>query len=450
MKLSRKLLSAFSLFALLALTVVTPAYAFEGRSGNDVVIQQNEVINDDLYVSAQTFTLNGTVKGDVVVGAQTVIINGTVDGDVIAAAQTVVINGTVSDNVRIAGAALQIGNKAQVGSDVIAAGGSLEIQQGSQIGRDVVVGSGQVLMAGDVTRNVWAGTGGLDLRGSVGGDVHAYVNVDENSKTSPPMQMYMGQSPIMIPPVQPGLTVEDNAKVGGDLQYTGTVDVPIPTAVVAGKVSRVAPQVNNQKVAAPRVITPAEKVLTWVLGLLRSMVTLILIGLLLIWLFPKFMQALPEKLKTQPWPSLGWGAIAWSAFFFALLAILLVMILGGIVFGLLTLGGLSGTIIWLGIFSLFGLTVLFILVTSFLTKVVVGDAIGKWLLKQTNPALAEHKVWPMVIGVIVIVLVVGLLRFPLIPLGFFGFLVNFAVVLFGLGTLWLWGREVMQARKAAQ
>jgi ABC-type multidrug transport system permease subunit len=55
--------------------------------------------------------------------------------------------------------------------------------------------------------------------------------------------------------------------------------------------------------------------------------------------------------------------------------------------------------------------------------------------------LAEHKFWPIILGVIVIAVVIGLFRFPFVPLGFFGWLLNFVVVLFGLGALWLWGRE---------
>lgn len=449
MSISRKILSIFSLLVLLTLTFVTPAYAFEGRGGDHVVIKAGEVINDDLYVSAETFTLEGTVNGDLLVGAQTVIINGTVNGDLFAAAQTVIINGKVSDSARVGGAAVQIGSKAQIGTDLLVGGASLEMQSGSTVGRDLLVGSGQALLAGDVTRNVWAGTGALAVRGTVGGDMHAYVNLDENSRNSPPMQMYMTQSPIMIPPVQPGLTIESTARIDGNLQYTGTIDADVPAGVVGGKVTRMTPQVTEYKVA-PHKVTPAQKVIAWTFGLLRSIATLILLGLLLFWLFPKFMKFLPETLKTQPLPSLGWGAITWAAFFFALLAIILVTILGGLVFGLLTLGGLSGTIIWLGILLFFGLTVLFILVTSFLTKVVVGDAIGKWVLARTSPSLAGHKIWPMVIGVTVLVLVIELLRFPLIPLGFLGFLVNFAVILFGLGTLWIWARESMRARKAAQ
>ncbi len=447
MKRVSKLLSVLAMLALFTLTFATPAYAFDGRTGQDITIQKGEVINDDLYVSAQTFTLNGTVKGDVLVMAQAITINGIVEGDLMAAGQTVVINGTVTGAVRMAGQALQVGGNAQIGSDLIAAGASLETKSSSTVGRDVVVGSAQALMAGDVGRNVLAGTNALEVDGSVGGNVKAYVDASAENQSNPPMSMYMTNIPISIPSVTPGLVVADNAKIAGNLEYSSSVDLPIPSGTVAGKVTRIAIQANES--TARHEQTVVGQVSVWALGLLRSLVTLILLGLLLGWLFPKFMNALSGKVQSQPWPSLGWGAITWASYFFALLAVILVMIVGGILFSFLTLGGLSATVIWLGILSLVGLTIAFVLATAYLTKIVVGETLGKWLLGRVNPALAEHKVWPMVTGVALIVLVVGLLNFPLLPLGFFSWLLNFAVILFGLGALWIWGRERLQVRKAA-
>ena len=55
----------------------------------------------------------------------------------------------------------------------------------------------------------------------------------------------------------------------------------------------------------------------------------------------------------------------------------------------------------------------------------------------------------MVVGVVVIVMGIGLLSFPLLPFSFFGWLVNFVVILFGLGALWMWLRNAWVARKAA-
>ena len=439
MKPIQKLFSVFALLAIVTIAFATPARAFDGRSGDEIVIKADEVIADDLYVTARTFTLDGTVNGDLVVFAETVTINGTVNGDLVAGAQVVIINGTVTDDARVAGAALQVGENASIGSDVIGAAASLEAKDGSTVEGELVYAGGQALLAGDVTGDVLAATGGLELRGSFGGDVQAYVDATEDTGSAPPMNMYMTNIPITIPSVQPGLTVADSAKITGNLEYTSTIELPVPSGVVGGEVTRTAPVASES--TRPVQPTPAQRVGTWVLDLLRGMVTLILFGLLLGWLFPFFMKALPEKIKAHPWGSLGWGAVAWAAFFFGLLAIVLAMILGGLVFGFLTLGGISGTIVWLGILALIGFTVLFVLVTSYLTKIVVGEMMGKWILNRTNPALAEHKVWPMVIGVVLLVLIIGLFRFPLLPLGFFGWLINFLVILCGLGALWLWGRE---------
>ncbi len=104
--------------------------------------------------------------------------------------------------------------------------------------------------------------------------------------------------------------------------------------------------------------------------------------------------------------------------------------------------------IGLGLLTLFALIVGFVLATTFVAKVIFGAALGKWMLARANSPLAEHRYWPMVVGVLITVAVIALLSFPLIP-GFLGGLLNFAVVLLGLGALWLWGRERM-AKKPVQ
>jgi hypothetical protein len=132
--------------------------------------------------------------------------------------------------------------------------------------------------------------------------------------------------------------------------------------------------------------------------------------------------------------------VAYAAFFFIVLVTIVGMIAVGVLFGVLTLGGLAWTTVGLGLLALFALIVGFVLVTSFVAKIVFGQALGRWLLARTNPALAEHRFWPMIIGVIITVVVIALLSFPLIP-GILGGLLNFLVILLGLGALWLWGRE---------
>lgn len=447
MNQSQKILSIFIMLTLLLVTFAIPVHAFEGRDGDKVVIGANEVIEDDLYVGANEFVLDGTVKGDLIVGGSIITINGTVEGDLWAAGQAVILNGVVMDDARIAGAGLQLTDDAQVGGDLLAAGASLETKAGSMVANDLLVAAGQALLAGDVARDVLAGAGALELSGSFGRDVKAYVDQTEETVNEPSPNVFMQQNiPMPLPSVPPGLTVDNSAQISGDLEYSSTYDLDFPARAISGQVTRVVPEINERQVqAAP---TAGEKATRWALDLLRTIVTLVLFGLLLGWLAPVFLNIASGKIRSQAWPSLGWGAIAWASFFFALLLIVIVMIAGGIIFGVLTLGGISGAIIWLGILSLFALVVLFVLATAYVTKVIVGSALGKWIFSKTNPALAEHRFWPMILGVTVIAVVIALFRFPLLPLGFFGWLLNFAVVLFGLGALWLWGRERLSRQPA--
>jgi len=440
MNKARFALSVFTVLALMLILFVTPVAAFEGRDGDNVVIAADEVINDDLYVGANNFTLNGTVKGDLIVGGSIITINGTVEGDLWAAGQVVIINGVVMDDARIAGAGLQLGDDAQVGGDLLAAGASLETKAGSTVGSDLLVGAGQALLAGDVERDVLAGAGALELRGNFGRDVKAYVDQTEETASGPSPNIYMQQNiPLTLPSVAPGLTVADSASIAGDLEYSSTYDLTFPGGSVSGEVTRVQPEITKGRTYVPP--TPLQRTGKWVLDSLRAILTLVIFGLLLGWLAPAFLNIATENISSRTWPSLGWGAIAWAAFFFALLLIVIIMIAGGIIFGVLTLGDISGTIIWLGILSMFALIVFFVLATAYVSKIVVGAAVGRWILSKVSPSLAESRFWPMILGVILIAGLIALFRFPLVPLGFFGWLLNFAVVLLGLGALWLWGRD---------
>jgi cytoskeletal protein CcmA (bactofilin family) len=439
----RKFLSIFALVALASFSLVSPVLAFDGRSGDRVVVESDETINDDLYVTAGEFILDGTVNGDVIAMGQTITINGTVEGDVMAAGQTIVVNGTVTGAIRIAGSVLLVDENASIGGDILGAGSSLEIKEGSTVGQDIVFAGSQILLAGDVSRNVQVAAGAFELRGPVGGNVSA--DVGEPGQAGPPPNFFMPQSPVSVPSVRPGLTLDPTARIEGNLEYTQTTDVPVPEGVVAGNISRAEPATDP----ATRQETTSDRILKWGVNLLRTSITLILIGLFLLWLFPFFMQGWTTKLQSAFWPSLGWGVVTYAAFFVILLVIIVLMILGGVLFGVLTLGGLVGTVILIGILTLLALIFGFVLTTTFVAKIVFGQTLGRWLLTRANSSLAGHRFWPMIIGVLITVAVIALLSFPLIP-GFLGGLLNFAVILFGLGALWLWGRERRAVRVVAQ
>jgi len=426
------------LLAVLALSVATPALAFDGRSGDSIVIGADEVINDDLYVGAESFTLDGAVKGDLVVGGSVITINGTVEGDLIAAGQTVIINGTVTDDVRVAAGAVLVGEKAKIGGDIVAVGGSLEAREGSSVGSDVIFAGGQALLAGEIARNLNVGGGGLELRGTVGGD--ALVSTGDSEQAGPGPMVFMPNSPIPLPNVQPGIKIDPAAKVEGRLEYVSGKDLNFPGGVIAGPIKRIEPVVDPATVVKPP--TLAERAVDGTLNMVRNLVTLFLLGLGLVWLFPNFLKATTERVRTAPFPALGWGAVAWAAFFFALMFILVVILFGGILFGVLTLGGLSATVIWLGVLSMITLSIGFWLAVAFVSKIVVALLGGKLILSRVKPEWAEHKVWPLALGVVLFAILAA------IP--FLGGLFSFVVALLGLGALWLYGRDLLKNGRAVE
>lgn len=429
MKHSQRFLAIFVLAALLSLTFVPPALAFDGRGGDKIVIEADEVVNDDLYVTAEEFTLEGTVKGDLIVFASYVVINGTVEGDLIAAGNTIVVEGTITDDARIAGAAIQLDEEAVINGDLIAASASLETKSGSVVENDVIYAGAQALLSGSIGRDLRAGAGGLELRGEIGRDVFAEVGDAQEGAPSP--SMYISDVKVTIPNVSPGLTIAESAEIKGNLTYTQNADINIPDGIVTGDVTRNEPVSDESLVPAPP--TAGERAANWIFDLLRTIATLAIFGLLLVWLAPAFMKGLGEKLQTQPVPSFGWGIVAYAAFFFALLLIVVAMIVGGILFGIISLGGVTATIIWVGILSIFALIVVFVLFTGFGAQILAAWLSGKLILGRFNPALAEHKVWPLLLGVVLIGLLVNL---PLI-----GWLAGFLIMFFGLGALWLWVRD---------
>jgi hypothetical protein len=322
----------------------------------------------------------------------------------------------------------------------------VELRKGSAVGRDAVMAAGQILVAADVTRNVKAAAGALEIDGTVGGDVSIAAGEANEVQGGPPPTMFLRPSTVAVPVVRRGLTVDPAASIKGNLEYMQTSDITFPAGVVHGRITRIAPPADVER-PSPQAAA-VQKAGAWALSTVRSLITLILLGLFLLWALPGLFQTLSDQLRSKPLPSLGWGVVAYAGLFFLVLLTIFAMILGAIVFGLLTLGGLSGTIIGLGLLALFVLILGFVLATSFGAKIVFGMTLGKWLLSSVHSPLAEHRFWPMAIGVAITVGALALLTFPLIP-GFLGGLLNFAVILFGLGAFWLWGRERFRRQPVA-
>jgi len=307
-----KFISFFAVLLLL-LFVITPAvWAREQRTTRVITVPVNQVITKDFYISGgDVVEISGTVNGDVIVGAGQLMIDGTVNGDVLVAGGMLDISGTVSEDARVAGGQINITGK--IGRNLTVVGGDVNISENAEIVGGVVIGAGSVRLAGEIGGDVLIGAGNVTLSNVIGGDVEVYSGV---------------------------LLVTSGANIGGDLVYTSEEEAEIDKqASISGQLLRKTP---------PVVGLDAEKKAKNVLDnlfafnfktKLISFLSALIVGLILIRLFPKYAEMTKGVLRDNPWKALLYGVLFLFITPFAVLALLITIL--GIplaLFGIMVLG----------------------------------------------------------------------------------------------------------------
>lgn len=257
--------------------------AAEFRSGVEVFIGSNEVLNEDVYVFAGRVIVDGTINGDLIAAGENIEVNGMVNGDLIVAARSITVNGAVEDDIRAAGSELQF--LSSIGGDLVTAGDQIRIEPSSMIGEDLVAGANTLIVGGDVEGNLDLSVSDVRITGTVQGNVNATV--------------------------EGLLTLGPDATIEGELVYTSQNDVMMQSgAEVVGEVTKQAPMVsilgNEFQVSAFILI------LNNLVSQAKWFISTLLLGLILIWLFPVTTRELITTLLKSPWRSLGVGVLILS------------------------------------------------------------------------------------------------------------------------------------------
>jgi len=417
--------------------LVPTAWAGEFKGGEEVIIGPDEVIEDDLYVGAETINIEGTIKGDLIAVGGEIIVNGTVEGDFWGAAGYITINGEVQDDVRIAGGTLTFGPNAQIADDVLAAGYSLDAAAGSTIEGSLFWGGYQAKLAGEVDEDVNGGMGALEIAGRIGGNVEVEVGEpDPDFEAMLPWFRTWTPAPLM----SPGFRVAEGAEIGGKLTYTSGSEGEIePGAEIAGSIvyqTPVPPLVEEKEVEE---VTQQQVIVNWSLNQLRRLAALLVIGLILIWLLPGPVREAATALQTRPWGSLGWGILVVVFVCIAVPVIAFLMIVLDLILGGLGFGGLVVSITGLGFITNATIIVSFLIAVAYITKIVVSFLVGRMILQRIREPWGAGRVWPLVLGV---VLFAVLRAIPIL-----GWWIGLIVTLFGLGAIWLMVWEASRRRK---
>lgn len=343
-----------SMLAILLLTfTAVPALAFDARSGNIVTVASGEVIDGDLYVGGKTITIDGTINGDLIAAGRTITVNGPVNGNIMAAGETVNINGEVTHAVRLIGETLNISGT--IGRDLLVGGAKFSMASTAEIGGDLLLG---------------AGTARID--GLINGDINSGVD---------------------------SLTIASTASIQGKLTYISENEANIQSgAQIRGMITHKLPNVKEK-------IATGTGIGLW--GTVIGFLMILVIGIIIVLLAPRRVEAVTESIRTRPWASLGWGAVILVATPIA--AIILCITIIGLPLGLITL-------------ALYTIVI-------YLTQLFVGLLIGQLIIGAYKGVVETR-------GALVGALALGLaiLRFlMLIP--FVGFFFRLATVLFGLGAV---------------
>lgn len=427
------------LAAAMATVVALPVAALEvSESG---IIAADQIIEDDLIITANMVYINGTVTGDVIASGNQVVVNGEIGGSLVVMAQTVVINGTVGGSVYGAAASAELGPNATVGRNLYYAGFSLITQPDATVTQDVLTAGYQFVHGGNIGRDAKAAAGAVEIAGQVGRDL--VVNLGEEPVGEGAPFVIIPGAPPTIPP---GLRVASEARIGGVLRYTSPSDEGISIlAEPVGGVQHVRPaRPEGPETEGDRVLTGlaafALAVLRWLYARARELVTLLLLGALGLWLLRSRYLGVVDVAADKPVESAGWGLLVTVGGYVAFAVAAIVIVVAGSVLAVVSLGSLAGSFFAIALSLLAALFILFLFTVRWASKLVLIYLVGRAILRGISPK--EQAVgWPLVIGALVYVL---LRAIPIV-----GGLLALIVTLVGMGTLWLYLREMMGCRAGA-
>jgi len=285
-----------------------------------------------------------SVPGDLIFAGRETLLRGTVGGDYLVAAGEQEIGGRVRGSVRAVGGEVHV--KGVVDRNATVAGGNVSLDSAGVIEKNAYFAGGNVQITGTVRGGLAAAGGNVAINGVVGGD----VQVAGDELHIGPRAQIAGNLRYKVPP--------KNVRIDSAARISGTVTV-LPVESQWG----------------------VERWL-WMLGLL-------LIGVVVVALFPRFSAEAAEILSRRPIAAAIVG-VGW--FFLAFLAI---------------------AFLWITVIGrpLAVLTLVAYMLLLFLADIPVGVWLGRWLLRfrggTRRPVILEYLVGGVVLLAVVLIPVIG-------------------------------------------
>ena len=136
------------------------------------IVTDEDVVDEDVYVTSVSSTIEGVVDGDLVIFTGDLTITGEVTGSVtVFSSGSVVVSPTGSIDGSLNGVAVNATVAGDVAGDVFITAPSIVVSSTGTIGRDAMLLGGTARIEGSVGRDVRGRTLRLVVDGTVGGDI---------------------------------------------------------------------------------------------------------------------------------------------------------------------------------------------------------------------------------------------------------------------------------------
>ncbi len=335
------------------------------------------MIDEDYFSCGASAELDKRIEGDAVLAGGRVAMRGPVKGDVLLAGGDINVADTVGQDLYAAGGSIALSG--QVAGNARIAGGEVTISHRGGIAGKATVAAASVQMAGRVGRYLAVYAESVRIEGEVGGDLRIVARSVE---------------------------IGPEAKIGGKLIYRSPQLAKIgPTAVIAGGVTHVEMDWPSGKVDF------IARAATWV-SLIVLVLSLLLVGAIMILAFPAFSASAAQTMRSDPWKSLGLG-----------FSLLLCLPVAAILFMITVIG------IPLGMALLLFYPVMLLL--GYITGALfLGERVAAWVAERR--ALVLKPAWRYAALAVSLFALLIVYEIPYV-----GCMVEFLVLLFGLGAFWI-------------
>lgn len=296
----------FPVIAVFCFVAIGKVYGSVFEKGKSVVISNVHVVDDDLYVYATEFRVEGTVNGDLCVFAYDSKIQGQVSRAVNIFSRTASHMGRCEGAFRSLSELLTIDGT--IGGSATALGRVISLNKGAVIERDFFVRGQDVTIDGTLKGKLDVDAEEVTITGQVGGDV-----------------VIKCHTLIIRPP----------AVFSGNLTYECDGEPLIDSAGVTF--------VGTVKRATPKIIAESDtQVIKTIAMRVSGLCAAFLFGLILVRLFPAYAQASYHQLKTRFAMSLAAGLLI-VGIIVACVLILIMTLITGIAGQVLFSAGQTGT-----------------------------------------------------------------------------------------------------------